>query len=121
MLYSDLNLKYKKKSQTLQDIASIEQSLSMIIGTSRGERLFNPEFGATPEGMLFEIYDQDSALALMNHIYTSVLRFEPRVRMIFSGSSVIADPDNHLFKIDLCYSVKGFEGQQFHISKLVSF
>ena len=68
--------------QMVSDAGDIEQSIRIILGTSPGERLMQPEFGCDLKSLLFERVDA-SLVARLNHlIYHALLNFEPRVNFL---------------------------------------
>ena len=68
--------------QMASDAEDIAQSIRIILGTTPGERLMQPEFGCDLKSLLFETAD-DSLVARLNHlIYHALLNFEPRINFL---------------------------------------
>ncbi|WP_448699244.1 GPW/gp25 family protein [Mucilaginibacter sp. AW1-3] len=66
----------------VSDEKDIEQSLHIILNTTPGERIMQPEFGCDLKRLAFEINDS-TLIANFNHIiYHALLNFEPRVTFI---------------------------------------
>lgn len=72
--------------------------------TDRGERIFNPTFGAGLRSMLFEQITQESNEALRMNIQTSVESFFPSVEI--TQLEVIPDPDYSLISVQFSYRIK---------------
>jgi|TARA_E500000331_G_C17133514_1_gene659355 phage baseplate assembly protein W len=82
----------------------IRQNLKMLIMTSPGERIMEPEFGVGIRGFLFENFNNSTYNAIDTAIRKQVRTFIPVVEIIeisFNGS----DPDRNLLGIKLFYSV----------------
>jgi len=74
--------KANARMQMASDVADIAQSIRIILGTSPGERLMQPQFGCNLRSLLFEKSDA-SLVARLNHlIYHALLNFEPRVNFL---------------------------------------
>ncbi|OKS86514.1 GPW/gp25 family protein [Mucilaginibacter polytrichastri] len=68
--------------QMVSDITDIEQSLRIILSTTPGERIMQPEFGCGLKLLIFEKTDS-TLIARLNHIiYHALLNYEPRVNFI---------------------------------------
>ncbi|OCX53149.1 hypothetical protein BEL04_02200 [Mucilaginibacter sp. PPCGB 2223] len=66
----------------VSDEKDIAQSLHIILNTTPGERIMQPEFGCDLKRLAFEINDS-TLIANFNHIiYHALLNFEPRVNFI---------------------------------------
>lgn len=70
-----------KSVQMVSDAEDVKQSLILLMSTSPGERLTNPEYGCDLHSTMFK--NQDTAtLSLMHDIIsTAVLRYESRVTL----------------------------------------
>lgn len=68
--------------QMVSDAKDIEQSIHIILNTTPGERIMQPEFGCDLKRLVFEINDS-TLIATFNHIiYHALLNFEPRINNI---------------------------------------
>lgn len=60
-------------------IEDIEESIRIILGTTPGERMMQPDFGCNLKKLVFEKADS-TLIAEINHlIYHALLEYEPRV------------------------------------------
>ena len=74
--------KSPEMTRMVSDLKDIEQSLYIILSTTPGERIMQPEFGCDLKRLAFEINDS-TLIANINHlIYHALLNFEPRVNFI---------------------------------------
>ena len=71
--------------------------------TDRGERIFNPTFGAGLRSRLFEQITQEANEALQLSIQTSVENYFPSVKV--SNLKVISDPDSSLISVQFSYVI----------------
>jgi phage baseplate assembly protein W len=108
-LFSDLNQYTPTTKALLENNESIVQSLDNILSTRRYERLFNNDFGLDFEDILFEIIDDATALEVLRIIVERVEKFEPRVVLNLSQTTVEPDPENNKYLVNLFFSVKGQE------------
>jgi phage baseplate assembly protein W len=68
--------------QMVSDIKDIEESIRIILSTTPGERIMQPEFGCDLKRLVFEKVDS-TLIASLNHlIYHALLNFEPRITFI---------------------------------------
>lgn len=68
--------------QMVSDINDIEESIKIILSTTPGERIMQPEFGCDLKRLVFETIDS-TLIASLNHlIYHALLNFEPRITFI---------------------------------------
>lgn len=69
---------------------SIRESIKMILGTSRGERIMRPDFGCNLHEIVFSPNDFSTASLAIFHIEEALKKWEPRIKLI----KVESDPDN---------------------------
>jgi phage baseplate assembly protein W len=60
----------------------IYESINIILSTTPGERIMQPEFGCDLNRLAFEINDSTLIAAFDHLIYNALLNFEPRVNYI---------------------------------------
>lgn len=104
----DLRLKYKqqKGDVLIQDLRGvINESISNIMNTRVGNRLFNRGFGSTISDLLFEPMTAFVGEFLLLEVNSVIRKFEPRVELVFSQSRVIPDYDNNGYFIKITYRI----------------
>lgn len=109
---TDLRLRYKQsEGDILVDgiIAEINESISQIIETKPGTRLFNRSFGSGINNILFELISDHNAALLLILLEQAVDTFEPRVSLLFNFSEVIPDYINNGYNIRIVYNIIGRE------------
>jgi phage baseplate assembly protein W len=94
--FGPFNKTYSTKEQ-------IKSNLINLLLTNKGERVFNPEFGADIRRVLFEGITEDTSVLIQNLITTNVNFFIPEVNVI----DVVVEPneDNNSYNITLKYSL----------------
>lgn len=87
----------------------IRASLQRILGTSKGERVMQPEFGNSLKRMLFEPLDEIIVDDLKSEIHSIVSEQEPRVAVKDVYFDI--DYDNHtvIIMISFYYKRSGIE------------
>ena len=110
--FKDLSLTFKKHPVTddlvvTKDAAAIQQALTTLLLTSKGERLFNPELGSSLRRFLFEPLDYATASLFKSAILETIKEYEPRVIVI----ELIIDPnrDEDGFDVELTYKIIGLQ------------
>jgi phage baseplate assembly protein W len=66
----------------VSDITDIEESIRIILSTTPGERIMQPEFGCDLKRLVFEKIDSTLIASLDHLIYHALLNFEPRITFI---------------------------------------
>ena len=61
------------------DVEDIEQSLTILLGTIKGERVMHPSFGCNLDEMLFESYNLTVKNYLIDLVKTAILFYEARI------------------------------------------
>lgn len=64
------------------DVEDIEQSLAILLGTIKGERVMHPSFGCNLDEMLFESYNLTIKNYLIDLIKKAILFYEARIEPI---------------------------------------
>jgi hypothetical protein len=65
--------------EMLEEEADIVSSLEILLTTSPGERLMQPEYGCDMEELLFENVDTTTKTLVAHKIENAILYFEPRI------------------------------------------
>ena len=89
----------------LKNATAISRSLRNIVLTTPGEKFFNERFGSRVSESLFENVDSITANIIEGEIRTSIINYEPRVRLL--RVRAIADQDNNSFDVIIQYQIIG--------------
>ena len=89
----------------LKNENAIARSVKNIVFTNPGEKFFNPRFGSSITGSLFENADDLTAIEIQTQIQESINRYEPRVRL--RSVDATADLDNNAFDVVITYDIIG--------------
>ena len=92
---------------SLSDTTAIARSIRNIVFTSPGEKFFNPDFGSRISESLFENVDNVSALAIKDEIKSSIINFEPRVKLL--DPIVVPNPDDNEMNVTIEYEITGID------------
>lgn len=111
VFYVDLSLNPEVDStgdiSTEINIDAIKQSLRMMLDTTRGSRIFTPEYGARIKGFLFEPFDTSVAERIGLEIKETISNFEPRVSLI--NVNVEMDFNKTSYDIQVVYRINNTE------------
>lgn len=108
--YSDINQSFLLHPNTGDvakrfDLDAIKASIKSILRTSKGEKLFNPTFGADINKLLFELITPFTKVMIDRVISEEIKKWEPRVDI--NAVTVNSDPDyNGQIDIDVLFTVK---------------
>ncbi len=61
---------------------SVRQSILIILGTAKGERLMRPDFGCGIYDLVFEVNSAGTAGKISQAVQDALLKFEPRVDVL---------------------------------------
>jgi len=108
--FRDFNITFKKHPVTddlviSKDGAAIKQALGNLLLTNKGERLFNPGYGADLRSLLFEPLNYVTAGLIKKNIAYSISKYEPRVRVL----EIVCNPnlDDNGFDVEMTYVIRG--------------
>ena len=91
----------------LKNSSAIARSLRNIVFTQPGEKFFNPEFGSRESESLFEIVDEVSSIAIRDEIRSSIINYEPRVKLL--DVIVIPNVDDNEMNVTVKYKIIGID------------
>ena len=91
----------------LKNTSAIARSLRNIVFTQPGEKFFQPEFGSRVTESLFDIADGVSALAIRDEIRSSIINYEPRVKLL--DVTVIPNPGENEMNVTIEYEIVGLD------------
>ncbi len=106
--FKDLDLNFtihpvKKDINTHKNEYAITNAVKNLILTNHYERPFQPEIGSNIRRLLFENIDPVTGSQIEAEIIQTIDNFEPRVQT--SKVTVLPDPDNNGFKVELEFFV----------------
>lgn len=79
---------FKKSAREVEmvgDVADIEQSLTILLGTIKGERIMHPSYGCNLDELLFESYNLTIKNYLIDLVKTAILFYEARIEPVNIG------------------------------------
>jgi len=91
----------------LKNTSAIARSLRNIVFTQPGEKFFQPEFGSRVSESLFDIVDDLSALSIRDEIRSSIINYEPRVKLL--DVVVIPNPAENEMNVTIKYEIVGLD------------
>ena len=91
----------------LKNTSAIARSIRNIVFTQPGEKFFNPEFGSRVSESLFEVVDEVSTIAIRDEIRSSIINYEPRVRLL--DVIVIPNEDDNEMNVTIEYEITGID------------
>ncbi|MGB7922519.1 MAG: GPW/gp25 family protein [Pyrinomonadaceae bacterium] len=81
---------------------SVRQSIWIILGTAKGERVMRPNFGCGIYDLVFEVNSASTAGRVSQEIREALLLFEPRIDVL----DVQAQPNGEVLLISIDYQVR---------------
>ena len=118
-IYRDVNEHTPTSKPFVEDLESVQQSITNILATKPGERLFKPEFGIDLEKYLFTIMSESTTFAIFDEIIVSIGRWEPRIKILYPESYVQPDYDNNTYDIFLTFVFRNRNDKRFnYVGKL---
>ena len=91
----------------LKNSSAIARSIRNIVFTQPGEKFFNPEFGSRVSESLFEVVDEVSTIAIRDEIRSSIINYEPRVKLL--DVLVNPNPDENEMNVTIKYEIVGID------------
>tara|TARA_R110002020_G_scaffold102288_1_gene240339 strand:+ start:4451 stop:4852 length:402 start_codon:yes stop_codon:yes gene_type:complete len=98
----------------LKNENSISRAIRNLILTVPGDRPFQPDLGSDVYESLFETLDQITASNIQQQIETTIIKYEPRVKL----NNVTVNPNipNNSFDVVINYKIIGIEAAPQQIS-----
>lgn len=109
-IHKDFVLQLKNDVGIVQDSRSIEQQISGIILTKKGECPLDPEFGCNLPDALFENMDQGTTYIISQQIQEAIQKYEPRVQNVQVNTEAQYDSNQVLVTIN--YVIKNINVTQ---------
>jgi len=91
----------------LKDSSAIARSIRNIVFTQPGEKFFQPDFGSKISESLFEIVDDSSAITIRDEIRSSIINYEPRVKL--GQVFVKPNPAENEMNVTITYEIVGVD------------
>lgn len=83
----------------------VEQSVRVILGTAKGERLMRPDFGCGIHDLVFAPNNLGTHTLVAHHVEEALARWEPRIRRVHVD--VRADPEHaERILVELRYEIR---------------
>ena len=91
--------------QVTKDEAAIKQSISNLLLTNPGERLFDSQIGSGISKLLFGQLDFAVAGLIADEIKRTLSKYEPRINL--NAVAVLPDFDNNAFEARIEFTIRG--------------
>jgi phage baseplate assembly protein W len=88
----------------VSDEEDIRQAIRIILGTTPGERVMRPDFGAGLAALVFEPITTTTMALARHHVAEALVRWEPRIDSV--TVDVTAEPAAGRLMIDITYRVR---------------
>lgn len=92
--------------KSAKDEESIRQSIRIILGTAKGERVMRPDFGCGIYDLVFEMTTDSTAGKISQAVREALLRFEPRIDVIDVQVTPKSDEEGQKIFISIDYQVR---------------
>jgi Phage baseplate assembly protein W len=83
---------------------SIKESVTLILGTARGERVMRPDFGCRLNDMVFSSNNLGTATLIQTYVEEALLNWEPRIDVQNVSATMIKEEP--IVEINVEYIVK---------------
>jgi len=83
---------------------SIKESIMLILGTARGERVMRPDFGCRANEMVFATNDMGTATLIQTYVEEALMKWEPRIEV--SNVTATISQNNPTIEILIEYIIK---------------
>jgi len=90
---------------SLESADLIEQSMRLILSTTRGERIMRPDFGCGIHEVVFEPNSKETANQITFYVKDALDKYEPRIEVLEVTVEVNPTQRNYL-NIHIAYSIK---------------
>lgn len=105
IVFSDVNMDLNTESQydIVLDEESIQKSVTMILGTKIGSRVFRRDFGSNLESLLFDPMDDITIEKIKSDMITAIGKWENRI--VMNEVTVKPDYPNEQYFVRLGYTI----------------
>ena len=94
-----------------RDEENVEQSIKIILGTAKGERLYRAEFGCAIHDLVFQPNNRVTAARVEAAVKEALLRYEPRIMDIEVKAEAAASEQN-LMNVRISYVVRALNKRE---------
>lgn len=84
--------------------ASVRQSIWVILGTAKGERLMRPDFGCGIYNLVFGVNSSTAAADAAEEVRDALVSFEPRIDVL--GVEVEPGGDGEVLYVSIDYQIR---------------
>jgi phage baseplate assembly protein W len=81
---------------TTADEARVQQSILIILGTARGERVMRPDFGSRLHELIFAQINSTTTSLVSRYVTEALVKWEPRAQIL---AVEVSDEEAHLGKL----------------------
>lgn len=110
-IFRGISFPYRKGTdgipQMEEDLQLVKEDLELLLNTRKRERIMKPDFGIDLESLVFENTGPLLRAKAFREIADAIGNFEPRVSL----SNVSVTDEKNTVRIDVKYTVSGFEDQ----------
>ncbi|MBD2037663.1 GPW/gp25 family protein [Leptolyngbya sp. FACHB-321] len=85
---------------------SVRQSIVIILGTAKGERVMRPDFGCGIYDLVFEVKTAATAGRVSQAVQEALLLFEPRIDVVDVEVIARSDETGEMLLINVTYEVR---------------
>lgn len=103
------DVSYAGNAQNSLGYDALKEAINIIISTSPGERLFDPEFGCDLESVLFEPIDNETSDLIRIKLIQCIQDSDPRIQIDKHLSTATAIPDDNRYDVYLVVNVLGVD------------
>jgi phage baseplate assembly protein W len=101
-----LGLNADGQLQTAAEEESIRQSILIILGTAKGERLMRPDFGCGVYDLVFEAQTPATAGNIAQAVQEALLTLEPRIDVLDVEVTPESNPAGETLLVNVQYQVR---------------
>lgn len=83
----------------------VRESIILILGTAKGERVMRPDFGCAIHEYVFAMIDTSTLTMIKSAVREALVRWEPRIEVL-EVKATSAPATNHILAIHIDYRVR---------------
>lgn len=97
--------KQKKRVEMVANVTDINQSLAILLDTSLGERVMQPDYGCNLKEFLFEPQNSTLTTYMEDVVRTAIVYHEPRIKVNHINIETDRQVEGRLL-IDVAYTIR---------------